>query len=108
MSQHHQLGQLAARKAVLQCDIADHRVRCAAAAGVIVQPLEWLDRMLAFWGQISPEGKVLNEPPSKIAQRTPFPLLKTLRSLLCWGPLVLSIVQKVRDLADNRAAAARL
>jgi hypothetical protein len=62
-----ELTRLAAHKATLQRDIAVRRAQCAEAAAQVAQPLEWLDRMLAWWRQLSPFAKLAAVPLGLLA-----------------------------------------
>jgi hypothetical protein len=62
--------------------------------------LEWLDRMLAFWRQLSPLAQFAAVPLGLLVQRTVFPRLKILRTLVRWSPLVFAALRLV-----GRAAA---
>ena len=93
MYPQRELNRLAVYKAILRCDIAFRRVRCAEAAAQVVQPLEWLDRMLAFCRRLSPLVQIAAVPLGFLVQRTVFPRRKILGSLLRWGPIVFSAVR---------------
>lgn len=98
-----ELIQLAAHKAALQRDIALRRAQCAQAAARVAQPVAWLDRMLAFWRRLSPLAQFAAVPLGLLVQRTVFPRLKILRSLVRWGPLVLGTVRGIRGAVKTRA-----
>lgn len=98
-----ELTRLAARKAVLQQDIALRRAQCAAAATRVVQPLEWLNRVLTFWRQLSPFAQFAAVPLGVLVKRAVFPRRRILRSLVRWGPLVFSAVRAINSVIKRRA-----
>ena len=100
MYPQRQLNELAARKTVLRRGIALRRVQCAVAAARVAQPLEWVDRMLAFWRSLSPLAQFAAVPLGLLIQRTVSPRLKILRTLVRWSPLVFAALRLV-----GRAAA---
>jgi hypothetical protein len=102
-----ELTRLAARKAVLRWDIALRRVQCVEAAARVAQPLAWLDRMLAFWRQLSPLAQFAAVPLGFLVQRTVFPRLKILRSLVRWGPLVFGAVRGINALVKIRSGSSK-
>ena len=89
-------GRLAVRKLVLRRHIVLRRVDCIKAAAHVVQPLEWLDRILAFWRGLSPLAKAAVVPPALVAQRVAAPRLNLLGSLVRWGPLAFAAIQGLR------------
>jgi hypothetical protein len=103
MYPQQELNQLAVRKAVLRRDIACRRAQCAEAAARVAQPLEWLDRMLAIWRQLSPLVQFAAVPLGLLIQRTVFPRLKILRTILRWSPLVFGAMRVVGRAAGTRA-----
>jgi hypothetical protein len=99
-----ELTRLAAYKAALRRDIALRRVRCVKAAARVAQPLEWLDRMLAFWRRLSPLVKFAALPLGLLLKRSLAPRLRVLGALLRWGPPVLGAVRSLtgaRDRSDH-------
>ncbi len=102
-----ELIQLAAYKAALRRDIAVHRNRCAQAAVRVAQPLEWLDRTLAFWRRLSPLAKFAVIPLGLLIQRIAFPRLKVLRSVLRWSPLIFGAVGAIGRTAAIHGAPAK-
>jgi hypothetical protein len=90
-----ELIQLAATKAALRRDIAVHRAQCAKAAAKAVQPLEWVDRMMAFWRRLPPLARFAAVPLGLLVRRTVFPRLKILRALVRWSPLVFGAVRLI-------------
>jgi hypothetical protein len=103
MYPQRELNQLAILKAALRRDIALHRAQCTEAAERVVKPLEWLDRVVAFWRRLSPLAKLAAVPLGLLAKRTLFSKRKVLGSLFRWGPVIFSVV---RLLMKNRAVAA--
>jgi hypothetical protein len=102
MYPQRELTRLAAYKTALQWDITLRRTQCAEAAARVVQPLAWLDRMLAFWRRLSPLTGVLL---GWVATRAVFPRRKFLRSLLRWAPLVLGLVRGLGSAVKTRGGA---
>lgn len=94
MYPRRELEQLATYKVWLRRGIARHRTDCAVAAARIARPMAWLDRMFAFWRQLSPVARVAALPLGVLATRTIFPKAKFLGSLLRWGPLVYGVVRQ--------------
>ena len=99
-----ELTRLAAYKVALRRDIARHRAQCAVAAARVAQPLEWLDRMLAFWRRLSPFVKFAALPLGFLLKRSLAPRTRVLGPLLRWGPPVLGAVRDLigaRDRSDH-------
>ena len=99
-----ELTRLAAYKAALRRDIALRRAQCAEAAARVAQPLEWLDRMLAFWRRLSPLVKFVALPLGFLLKRSLAPRTRILGTLLRWGPPVLGAVRDLigaRDRSDH-------
>ena len=90
MYPQRELIRLAAYKAALRRDIALRRTYCAAAASRLAQPVAWLDRMVAIVRQLSPVALFAAVPLGVFVQRTVFPRMRILGTLLRWGPLVVS------------------
>lgn len=82
-----ELRRLAAVKERLQVDIAARRRQCADAAARITRPLEWLDRVAAFWRKFSPLIQVTALPLGFLVKRAFFPRFRVLTSLARWGPI---------------------
>jgi hypothetical protein len=59
----------------------------------MVQPFEWLDRMLALVRRISPLVQFAAMPLGFLAARTVFPRRKIMGSLVRWSPLVFGAVR---------------
>ena len=99
-----ELTRLAAYKAALRRDVALRRAQCAVAAARVAQPLEWLDRMLAFWRRLSPFVKFAALPLGFLLKRSLAPRTRVLGTLLRWGPPVLGAVWSLtgaRDRSDH-------
>jgi hypothetical protein len=96
-----ELTRLAAYKAALRRDIALHRAQCARVAAQVAQPLEWLDRMLAFWRRLSPLVRFAAPPLGLLLKRSLPPRLRVLGALLRWGPPVLRAVQSLTGAHDR-------
>jgi hypothetical protein len=99
-----ELTRLAAYKAALRRGIALRRAQCAVAAARVAQPLEWLDRMLAFWRRLSPFVKFAALPLGFLLKRSLAPRTRVLGTLLRWGPPVLGAVWSLtgaRDRSDH-------
>jgi hypothetical protein len=98
-----ELIRLAAYKAALQRDIALRRVECQVLAVQVAQPLEWLDRAVAFWRRLSPFARFAAVPLGLLVKRTVFPRVRLLRSLLRWGPLIFGAARGIRSAAKRRS-----
>jgi hypothetical protein len=96
-----ELRRLASQKIALQREIALRRLDCAEAAARVSEPLEWLDRMLAFWRKFSPIAQLAALPLGFLVKRTLFPRLKLLGSVMRWGPLFVGAVRGVGSLVRN-------
>jgi hypothetical protein len=92
-----QLNRLAAHKVALRRGIALRRTQCAEAAIRLARPVDWLDRMLAFWHRLSPLVQAATVPLGFLAARTVFPRRKILGSLMRWSPLVFGAVRGIRS-----------
>ena len=107
MYPQRELNRLAARKAALRRDIALRRAQCVEAAARVTQPLEWLDRMLAFWRQVAPLAQFAAVPLGLFVERTFFPRLKILRLLLRWGPPVFTALRAISCAVNTRAGSSK-
>ena len=94
MYPQRELIRLTTYKVWLRRRIAHRRTECTVAATRIARPFAWLDRMLAFWRQLSPVARVAALPLGVLVTRTIFPKVKFLGSLLRWGPLVYGVVRQ--------------
>ena len=101
MYPQQELNRLAARKTALRRDIALRRVQCAVAAARVAQPLEWLDRMLVIWRQLSPLAQFAAVPLGLLLQHTGCPRLKIVRTLMRWSPLVFGAVRFIDRAVKN-------
>jgi len=107
MYPQQELARLAAHKAALRRDIALRRAECAVAATRVAQPLEWLDRVVAFWRRLSPLAVMAAVPLGFLVKRTLGPRLKILVSLVKWGPLVFGAVRGISAAVKTRFASAK-
>jgi hypothetical protein len=96
MYPHGELIRLAAHKATLRRRIALSRAQCGEAAGRAIQPLAWLDRVVAFFRQLSPLAILAAVPAGLVVQRAVFPHFKLLGTLVRWGPPVFALVRGLR------------
>jgi hypothetical protein len=71
----------------------------------VARPLEWIDRMLSFWRQISPLAQLAVVPLGLVIQRAVFPRLKILRTLVLWSPLLFGAARAVGRTFSIRAKA---
>ena len=107
MYPQNELARLAAHKAALRRNIARRRVQCVEAAACVAQPLEWLDRVLVFWRQISPLALLAAIPLGWVVKRTVSPRLKILGALVRWGPLIAGAVRGISAAVKTRFASAQ-
>jgi hypothetical protein len=103
MYPQRELIRLTAYKAALQRDIAVHRAQYTRAATRVAQPLELLDRILVIWRKLSPFALLAAVPLGFLVQRTVFPRLKLLRSIVRWSPLVFTAVRGIGSLGTPRS-----
>ncbi|MDI1336319.1 MAG: hypothetical protein PSU94_09080 [Lacunisphaera sp.] len=96
MYQQSELTRLAGQKTALRRVIAVRRVQCAAAADRATQPLVWLDNAMALWRKIPPLAKLVTIPLAVALGRSFLPRLKTVGSLLRWGPVALGVIRSLR------------
>jgi hypothetical protein len=97
-----ELNRLAWHKAALQRDIARRRRDCAEAASRVVQPLEWLDRAVAFWRKLSPFTRLAAVPLGIVLKRTLLPRAKIFGALVRWAPLAFGVFRSMRAAAAAR------
>jgi hypothetical protein len=95
MYPEQELTRLSAQKAALQRDIALRRIACAEAAARVAKPLEWLDRVTAFWRKLPPLAKLSIVPLGLLARRLVLPRFKVVGSLMRWAPIVFGAVRGV-------------
>ena len=107
MYPQRELTRLAAYKVALRRDIAFRRAECAEAAARATQPLEWLDRMLAFLRRLSPFAQFAAVPLGFLVTRAVFPRSKILGSLVRWGPLVFGAVRGISSAVKNHFGTSR-
>jgi hypothetical protein len=99
-----ELTRLAVYKTTLRWDIARRRIQCAEAAARVAKPLEWLDRMLAFWRRLSPFVPFAALPLGLLLKHSLARRTRVLGTLLRWGPPVLGVVRSLigaRDRSDH-------
>lgn len=107
MYPQRELIRLDAYKAALLRDIAINRAQCVSAAIRISQPLAWLDRLLAFWRQLTPLTLFAAVPLAFILRRTAFPHLKILGFLVRWSPLVFATIKSIQSSVTRHTAQTR-
>lgn len=90
-----ELIRLANHKLALRRRIMIHRAQCMEAAIHLARPVEWVDRLLAVWRQISPVARIAAVPLGFLVQRKLFPRRNLLRSLFRWGPMVFAAVRGI-------------
>ena len=90
-----ELSRLAAVKAALRHDIARHRRQCVTAATRVVQPLAWVDQLLALWRRLSPFASLAAIPLGFLLKRSAAPRPRMLGTLLRWAPVVLGAVRGI-------------
>jgi len=95
MYPQRELKRLAVHKLAVRRGIAFHRAQCVASATRAVQPLEWLDRMLALWRALSPFMKFVAVPLGFALRRSAAPRPRFLGKLLRWAPLVFGAVRAI-------------
>jgi hypothetical protein len=107
MYPQRELIRLTAYKVALQRDIAVHRAQYTRAAAHVAQPLELLDRILVIWRKLSPLALFAAVPLGFLVQRTVFPRMKILRSIMRWSPLVFTAVRGISSLVTTRLGSDR-
>ena len=88
-----ELKQLARHKAALRGRITRQRAQCVGAATRVIQPLAWLDRMLAHWQRLSPLARLAIVPLGLLLKKAASPRPRLLGTLLRWGPTAWNIVR---------------
>lgn len=88
-----ELIRLAAYKAALRRDIAFHRLQCAGAAARLAQPVEWVERAIAFVRRISPMTQLAAVAAGVVFRRALPRKLKFFSTLVRWGPTVFAAVR---------------
>jgi hypothetical protein len=102
MYPQRELTRLSAYKAGLQRDLAFRRGQCVEAATAVVQPVEWLDRMIAFCRRVAPAVLFAAVPLGLLARSALFPRAKAPARLLRWGLLVFGAVRLIHSTAGAR------
>jgi hypothetical protein len=90
-----ELARLAARKCALRTRIRSQRAICAEAVTRVTQPLRWLDEVMALWRSLSPFAWASAIPFVLLARQPIAPRFKSLRTLLHWGPMALSVARRL-------------
>lgn len=93
MYPQRELSELGAHKAALQRRIARQRIACVVAASRMLQPVAWLDRMLAHWRRFASFAPLAVVPFALLLKRTVAPRGGMLAKLLSWGPVVFGAVR---------------
>jgi hypothetical protein len=96
-----ELTRLAAHKVALRRDIAVRRVQCVEAAARVVQPLEWLDRVLVFWRRLSPLAQFMALPLGIFLKRKVFPRSKILGLFVRWTPIFFTTMHGIRSAVNS-------
>jgi hypothetical protein len=99
-----ELRRLAAHKASLQANIALRRVQCTQAIARVAAPIEWLDRVAAFWRKFSPIIQISAVPLGFLVKRALFPRFKILGAVARWGPLAFGALRGVSSIFGSRSA----
>lgn len=105
MYPRRELIRLGVHKAALRRRIARHRADCVASAAAVAQPLEWLDRAVAFWRRLSPFAMIAAVPLGFLIKRTRSPNLKLIGTIVKWAPIVFGAVRGVGAAFKSRRAA---
>jgi hypothetical protein len=90
-----QLNFLASRKCTLRTRIRVHRAACAETIESVTLPFRWVDQLLGMWRDLAPVVLAAAVPLGILGHRGITPRLKTLRHLVHWGPIVLSLVRNL-------------
>ena len=93
MYPHRELSRLASHKAALRRRITSHRVETVGLATRVLQPVAWLDRLLAFARRLSPFAVLAALPLGLLFKRSAAPRPRLFGTLLRWAPLVLGAVR---------------
>ena len=102
MYSHRELIRLGAHKAALRRRIARQRTECAVAVSGLMQPVAWLDRMLALWRRFAPFAPLAAVPLGLLLKRTLAPRAGLLDKLLRWGPVVFGAVRGLASATRGR------
>ncbi len=87
------LTRLGLHKATLRNRIARRRAECAGHANGVLQPLEFLDRLLALGRRIAPLAKLALVPLGWLLMRRATPRRGLVANLLRWGPLAFGLLR---------------
>ncbi|MDB6094661.1 MAG: hypothetical protein JWM32_2223 [Verrucomicrobia bacterium] len=91
-----ELDELALRKRLLRSSIARNRWEMREAAVELVRPLEWVDRVIAKWRQISPFMKIAAVPLGFMLKKSIFPRIGIFSSLIKFAPMAFSMFRSFR------------
>jgi len=86
MYPQRELIDLALRKAELRREIAHHRADCVVAAGRVLKPLEWLDKVVVFFRKVSPLAWLAAVPLALAFKKKVAPRLNLWGLMLRLGP----------------------
>jgi hypothetical protein len=101
-----ELRFLSERKASLKAVIAVRRLQCAEAAHRVARPLEWLDRVAAFWRRVSPIVQISALPLGFLVKKVFFRKHRILGSVAKWTPMVISALRGLGAAAPPRRGVA--
>ncbi len=87
------LTRLAQHKAMLRNRISRRRAECAGHAGAVMQPLEFVDRLVTLARRFAPLAKLAIVPLGWLLMRRAAPRRGLLASLLRWGPLAYGLAR---------------
>jgi hypothetical protein len=90
-----ELTRLEGRKYELRARIRRQRACCAEAAARVMQPLRWLDQLIALGRIFAPLALASAFPLGLLARHGIAPRMKKLRTWLQWAPTALSVVRKL-------------
>ena len=93
MYPRQELIVLARRKALLRDRICIDRDGVAAAAARLVEPIEMVDRGVAYWRRVSPMVKLAAIPLGLLMGRVLKRRARKLSAALRWGPVVFAAVR---------------
>ncbi len=99
MYSHRELTRLGAHKAALRQRIARRRIECAAVATRALQPVAWLDRMVALWRRVAPFAPFAALPLGFLFPRPAAKRAGLLGPLLRWGPVLFGVVRHLTGAA---------
>lgn len=93
------LTRLAQHRAFLRSRITRHRTECAGYARSVLQPLEFLDRLISLGRRAAPLAKLALVPLGWLLMRAAAPRRGLLATLLRWGPLTFGLVRSAARIA---------